>query len=406
MAWNEPGGDKNGEKPNRPKDPWGNNGNKNNQQPPDLDQILSDFFDKIGGLFGGKKPSGGSSNTPKPSKGGLGLIALLALVAYGVWGFTTIVDGEQGVLTQFGKYKTTVQPGPTFVFKPFQQLTVVNVQNVKTISNKIDSQGQREMLTKDENIAIVEYDVQFSIKDAKDFLFNDTSPVATLKKSSESVVRAIVGKNDLEYIRSSGRNAIVVKAKEDIQTLMDSYQTGIQVRNFNMQKAQFPKEVKSAVDDVTKAREDKERFINQAEAYRNQIVPEARGQSVKMIEEAKGYHVQVVKQAEGEAQRFSQLLKEYKKAPQVTRERLYLDSVERVLSNSGKVVIDTKGGNNMMYLPLDKISGGASPSSDVRQRIEQVMPSAVQSSRQSQQIDTQTEDSLESRLRSRTRELR
>lgn len=407
MAWNEPGGDKNGEKPNRPKDPWGNNGNKGNQQPPDLDQILSDFFDKVGALFGGKKPSGsGSSNTPSaPSKGGLLLALILGVIAYGVWGFTTIVDGEQGILQQFGEYKKTVEPGPTFVFKPFQRLTKVNVQNVNKIDNKRENQNSREMLTQDENIVIIEYEVQYSINNAKDFMFNVNRPVQTLEKASKSVIRAIIGQNDLEYITSSGRSAIAVQAKQDIQELMDSYKAGIRIRNLNMPEAQFPKEVKVAVDDVARAREDKERYINEAEAYRNQIVPEARGQAVKMLEEAKGYRVQVVKQAEGESERFSQLLNEYEKAPQVTRERLYLDSVERVLSNSGKVVIDTKGGNNMMYLPLDKMSGSA-PSSDVRQRIEQMMPSAVQSNRQSQSTATQADESLESRLRSRTREVR
>lgn len=359
MAWNEPGdrrpeGDKG-------QDPWGQKpkNHKPSDQPPDLNEVFGQFFDKMSELLGAKPKKGGAGGGAPKNPGGsnksviiVGL--LLAAVAYGIWGFTTIVDGESGVLQQFGNYKKTVMPGPTFVFKPFQKLTVVNVQNVRKVDNISERQDNREMLTQDENIIIVKYEVQFNIASAEDFVFKVTNPVQTLRQSAESAIREIIGRNKLDYIVSEGRDAVAMQAKESIQKMMDGYQTGISVRNVNLTEAQYPVEVQTAIDDVTKAREDKARFINEAEAYRNQIVPEARGQAVKLIEEAKGYHYEMIKRAEGESQRFDALLAQYQKAPQVTRDRLYLEAMESVLGNSSKVIVDADN-NNILYLPLDKI---------------------------------------------------
>lgn len=343
MAWNEPGGGN-----NRPNDPWGN-GNKN-QGPPDLDEILSKFFERLSNLFGGG--SGGSGNL---DKGLLAIILIGAAVLYGLWAFTIVEEGKRGVLQQFGAYKVTKESGPTFVFKPFQKMTIVNVESVNKIDNASEREGNREMLTQDENIIILKYEVQYKIESAEDFVFNVDNPVKTLEQAAESAVREIVGRNKLDFITTEGRSVIAANAKDLIIELIKPYETGVSVQRVILSQAQYPAEVKFAIDDVAKAREDRESYINEAEKYSNQVLPEARGQAAKLVEEARGYKVQVEKQAEGEASRFTQLLTEYKKAPRVTRDRLYIDAVEAVLDQSSKVVVDTQGGNSMLYLPLDKM---------------------------------------------------
>jgi membrane protease subunit HflK len=260
-----------------------------------------------------------------------------------------------GVLQQFGAFKSTVEPGPTFVFKPFQKLIDVNVENIEKVDNIREKQSNREMLTQDENIIIVKYEIQFKVSSPEDFIFNVQDPVDTLEQTAESTIREIVGRNNLEFIVTSGKDTVASEAKSGIQRIIDQYEIGLQVQRVNLTELQFPAEVQSAIDDVSKAREDNARYINEAEAYRNQVVPEAGGQAAKLTEEAKGYLVQVVKRAEGEASRFNQLHREYKKAPRVTRDRMYIDAVEEVLGNTSKVVVDTNGGNSMIYLPLDKM---------------------------------------------------
>ena len=343
MAWNEPGG---GDK--RPNDPWGN-GNKN-QGPPDLDELLSKFFERLNGLFGGSGGKGGGFD-----KGLIGLIAIVAFVAYGLLGFTTIEEGKLGVLQQFGAYKETKGSGPTFIFKPFQKLTIVNVENVNKIDNAREREGSREMLTQDENIIILKYEVQFKIQSAEDFVFNVVNPVETLEQAADSAIREVVGRNKLDFITTEGRSLVAAQTKTLIQEIIAGYETGISVQRVILSEAQYPADVKSAIDDVAKAREDRESYINEAEKYSNQVLPEAGGQAAKLEEEAKGYKVQVEKRAEGEASRFTQLLTEYKKAPRVTRDRLYIDAVETMLGQTSKVVVDTEGGNSMLYLPLDKM---------------------------------------------------
>lgn len=347
MAWNEPPGD---DKNKRPKDPWGNN-NKNNQGPPDLEEAISQFINKINSFF--NKGAGGSgSGSMLPT---FGLLAAALLLVYGLWGFTKVNEGERGVIQLFGKYTKTINPGPTFIFKPFERLTKVNIEDVNKVNNDGGPSGNKEMLTQDENIVVVKYELQFRISNAENFVFKVRQPIQTLSQSAESALREVVGKSTLEYITTEGRDALAAEAQQNIQALMDEYQTGIYVQSLSLTEAQLPPEIQSAIDDVTKAREDQERYISEAEAYENQIVPEARGQAAKLVEEAKGYRVQMVKKAEGEANRFEQLLKEYQRAPQVTRDRLYLETVQNVFQNSSKVMLDAEGGNNMMYLPLDQI---------------------------------------------------
>ena len=344
MAWNEPGGDD-----KRPNDPWGS-GNKN-QGPPDLDELLNNLFKRLNNLFGGgSRGKGGGID-----KGMVFIILIVAFVLYGLWGFTKVVEGERGVLQQFGAYKATKGPGPTFVFKPFQSMSIINVSSINKIDNARERQSNREMLTEDENIIIVKYEVQFKIDSAEDYIFNVNGPVDTLSQASESAVREIVGRNTLEFITTGGRSSVALQAKARVQEIINEYHLGISVQSVSLTEAQFPTEVQSAIDDVTKAREDHERYVNESEAYRNQIVPEARGQAAKLIAEGEGYRVQVVKRAEGDTSRFTQLYREYKKAPRVTRDRMYIDAVEEVLTTTSKVVVDTKGGNSMIYLPLDKM---------------------------------------------------
>ena len=383
MAWNEPGGNK------RPDGPWGNG---NNQGPPDLDKLLSKFFERLNGLFAGIGGKGGGGGN---DKGVFSVIAIIALIVYAVYAFETVTEGEKGVVQQFGKFTHIIEPGPAFIWKPMQKMTIVNTQVVLKEGNENYRQSEREMLTEDENIVIVTYVVQYRINDPKDYLFNVASPIETLRQSSESAIREIVGRNTLDFVTKDGRAIVAQQAKSQTQEIMDAHTAGISIQSISLIEAQFPGEVQAAVDDVTKAREDRERYINEAEAYRNQIVPEARGQAGKRVRERKGYNVQVVKSAEGEASRFTQLLKEYKKAPGVMRKRLYIDMFEQVMSSTRKVIFDVEDGNNtMVYLPLDKIvnQGNAGGSAFT-------VP-------QPESNRSEPADALNSRSRSRARELR
>jgi len=271
----------------------------------------------------------------------------------------------------------------------------VNIQEVLKVDNESYREGEREMLTEDENIVIVKYVVQYRIDNPQDYLFNVENPEETLRQASESAIREIVGRNTLDFITTGGRDVVAQQAKTHTQNIVAAYEAGIVIQSISLTEAQFPGEVQTAIDDVTKAREDRERYINEAEAYRNQVVPEARGQAVKLVEEAKGYKVQVVKSAEGEASRFTQLVKEYNKAPQVTRDRLYLDAVEQVLSSTSKVIVDTEGGNNVMYLPLDKIVNQGSTGS-----------ASTFASPQRSTTNNTTSESYTPRSRTRAREIR
>ena len=341
MAWNEQGGNK---------DPWGNNGRG---EPPDLDEVLRNVQSKVSSIFGGGKRSG--ELPPKgPSRFGAFGIGLVLVLAAGVWLFTGIYiiqPAERGVITQFGKYHTTSLPGPHWrVPWPVQELDRVNTDQ----SRSVRMRGQT-ILTRDENIVEIDMAVQYNVNNAENFLFKVRDPDATLQEVAESAVRQVVGKNDMDFIITQGRDDIAAATKDSMQILLNEYQTGIQVTTVNLESAQPPEAVQAAFSDAIKAREDEQRFINEAEAYSNGVIPRARGNARQLLEEAKAYRTRVVKSAEGETHRFLALLAEYQKAPQVTRDRLYIDAVESVLSNTNKVVIDVEGGNNLMYLPLDKL---------------------------------------------------
>lgn len=345
MAWNEPGNNNN--------DPWGGrNRNKNsgNDGPPDLDEIIRKTFGRIlGGGGGGGGARGGNS-----SSASFVIILVLALLAafYIIQGIGIVNEQERAVVLRFGEFKETRGPGfrwnPPFVDKVFTE----NVTQVRTWSTK------EQMLTKDLNIVDIKLSVQFSIDSAKDFVLNTKSPEQSLQQASFSALRHVVGSTVMHEVLTEGRSRIAVEVEERLQSYLTSYTTGINVQKVNIEDTNPPQEVQGAFDDVIKAREDEERYKNEAQAYANDVIPRARGRAQRMVEEASAYRDQVVARAEGEADRFKALLTEYRKAPAVTRERLYLDMMEQVLSNASKVLVDVEGGNNLLYLPLDKLMEG------------------------------------------------
>ena len=350
MAWNEPGGGK---------DPWG--GNNGGGGPPDLDEALQKLRARIDKIFG----SGGSGDKKNGFSGGLfGVVLAVLVIGWGFSGFYQVDEKEQAVVLRLGKYLDTVDAGLHWKPSLVDSVTKVRV----TEERQYSSRGQ--MLTEDENIVELPLTVQYNIGDVKSFVLNVKTPEASLRQATDSALRHVVGSSKLDEVVSTGRLKIGDEVKFRLQSYLDNYGTGIKVRKINIQEAKPPTQVKAAYDDVIEAREDRERLINEAQTYSNGIIPEARGQAQRMIEESNGYLAQVIAEAEGESQRFESLLAEYKKAPEVTRQRLYLDTIQQVMSNSSKVLVDVEGGNNMLYLPLDKI---------IQQRGPQNQPSSFNS---------------------------
>jgi len=405
MAWNEPGGS------NDDKDPWGTRGG--NQGPPDLDEVVRKLQNKITSLFGGGKSGGGAGSSGGGGGGimGIGMIVVIALVVWGLSGLYIVDEGNRGVILRFGKYADTTMSGLHWHLPyPIEQVEIVNVEEIRNIEvgyrSVLSGQGggrsvPREslMLTQDENIIDIKFAIQYRIKEARDYLFNVSNPDETLHQATESAVREIIGKSKMDFVLTEGRSEIVNRAKDLIQDIIDRYKSGLQVTSVNMQDAQPPEQVQAAFSDAVKAREDEVRLKNEAEAYANDVLPKARGRAARMMEEANAYKEQVIAQAEGEASRFSQVLAEYKKAPQVTRQRLYLDAIEGVMNNSTKVLVDVEGGNNLLYLPLDKMMQQAAS-----------IPLATESSAAKPELTTPStildQNNLRQRSTSRARESR
>ena len=379
MAWNEPG--------NGGKDPWGGGGGE--KGPPDLEEVVRNLQNKLGGLFGGGRRGGrgggsggggGSSSGGGPlsalTKGGFGVLITVAVIGWVLSGIYIVDEGRRGVVLRFGQYTETTGPGPHWhIPYPIEAVEIVDVEKRRfvelgyrsSVAGRAGAPVPREalMLTEDENIVDIRIAVQYQIADPKAYLFNVRAPDETLKEASESAIREIIGKSKMDFVLTEGRSAIVASIQKLLQGILDQYKTGLQVINVNLQDAQPPEEVQASFADAIKAREDEQRLKNEAEAYSNEVIPKARGAAARQLEESNAYKEQVIAEALGEASRFDQLLVEYQKAPKVTRERLYLDSIEAVLSRSSKVILDTKGTNNLTYLPLDKIidRGGATRSS-------------------------------------------
>ncbi len=347
MAWNEPGGNGGSNR-----DPWGRRGGDGG--PPDLDEALRKLQRRLAALFGGRGGGGGGNDDRTP--GGLGGIAALIIAALLVGlmyeSVYVIQPAQRGVVLRFGAQTALLMPGPHWRWpRPIEQVIRVDVDKVHSAPHKA------LMLTQDENIVDIKLTVQYKIKDANAYVFNVRDADATLMQATESAVREVVGKSRMDFVITEGRDAIAVNTQTVIQQILDRYQAGLQVIKVNLQDANPPEQVKGAFDDAIKAREDEQRLKNEAEAYANEIVPKARGGAARQLLEANAYKEQVIARASGEASRFKQLLAEYEKAPQVTRERLYLDNMEAVLSRSKKLLVDLPG-NNVLYLPL---TSGQSP---------------------------------------------
>ena len=339
MAWNESGGGD--------KDPWGNRGD---QGPPDLDEAIRKLQGQLSGLFGGGKGSAGGSG------GGIsaGSISLLLIVLAGLYVFSGVYqvdEQERGVVFRFGKLmEQEVTPGLHWNPPLIDQVQLVNVTQVQSHSH------QASMLTKDENIVDISLTVQWVIASAADYLINVRDPKKSLDQATESALRHVAGSSTMDQVITDGREAIAIEVQERLRTYLKSYGTGIDITKVNIDRSAPPVQVQDAFNDVQKAKEDQQKFINQATAYSQQVVPEARGKAQRQLEEAQAYRDRVIARSEGEAERFEKLLNEYSLAKQVTRDRLYIDALENVFKNASKVMVDVEGGNNMMYLPLDKLT--------------------------------------------------
>ena len=395
MAWNDP--------------QWGNKDNRRNSGPPDLDELWRRINQRLNSLFG-KQGSGGGSGGEGGVAGGLpgggNLVGLLIGALVLVWvatGFYIVDTGQRGVVLRFGKYIETTEPGPRWHLPwPIESREIVNIDQVRTVEigyrNNVKSKVLKEslMLTDDENIIDLQFAVQYILKDPEDFLFVNRAPEDTVLQVAETAMREIVGKSKMDFVLYEGRADIAASAKLLMQQILDRYKTGINVSQVTLQNIQPPEQVQAAFDDAVKAGQDRERLKNEAEAYSNDVVPRARGLASRLKEEAEGYKQSVIANAEGEASRFSQIFTEYQKAPQVTRQRMYLDTMQTVMNNTSKVVVDQKGGNSLLYLPLDKLQqivsqpyGGAP----------EVLSQQPATTTPSVPMDTRSRDALRSRER-------
>jgi len=372
MAWNEPGGNRNDN------DPWGGgnrgggNKNGNDQGPPDLDEALKKGLEKLNSLLGGKKGGGsggnGSGSGSSSSGGGHGLIfAVLGIFLLGFLAYESVYlvdERENGVVLRFGKYHTTTMPGLNFKLPLVDDVRIVTVTETRTF------RSTGAMLTEDENIVNVNLQVQYRVNDPRNFVLNVRNPNTTLQYATDSALRHEVGSSGLHGVLTEGRAMLATAVEERLQRFLDNYTVGIHIVQVNVENTSPPDAVQEAFQDVQRAREDEQRFKDEAERYRNRVVPEARGRAQRMIEEAEAYRADVVERAAGEAARFLSVLEVYSTSPDVTRERLYVEAMQHVLSSSSKVVVDVEEGNNMMMLPLDRMqqAGGAQALSDRSRR--------------------------------------
>ena len=362
MAWNQPGNN------GQDRDPWGSsnnqggnsggNGNKGGREqgPPDLDDIFRKLSKKLGGLGGGKGGLGGGSGSqgPRGPMGGriVGIVAAAAVIIWAASGFYTIKEAERGVVTRFGKFSHLVEPGlnwkPTFI----DNVQAVNVESVRELA------ASGVMLTSDENVVRVEMNVQYRVTDPERYLFSVTSADDSLRQATDSALRGVIGKYTMDRILTEGRTVIRSDTQRELEETIRPYNMGITLLDVNFQTARPPEEVKAAFDDAIAARENEQQYIREAEAYTNEVQPRANGQAQRILEEARAYKTQTVLEAQGEVARFAKILPEYKAAPEITRERLYIETMEKVLSHTRKVLVNDKG-SNLMVLPLDQMLKGA-----------------------------------------------
>jgi len=340
MAWNEPG--------NNDKDPWKNKGGKN-QGPPDLDEMFKDIGQKVSGIFGGKSSGGGSNSGSNFSNLGLGLVLVIALVVYAFSGFYTIKEAEKGIVLRFGEYAGTVDPGLSWKWTFIDKIIPIDMQSTR------DLPASGFMLTQDENVVRVEMQIQYRVINAREYRFSVTNADDSLSQSLDSALRYVVGHSVMDDILTSGREVVRQEVWTELEKIIEPYNLGLMIVDVNFKDARPPNEVKDAFDDAIAAQEDEVRFLREAEAYARGIEPRARGRVKRMEQEALAYKSETVLDAIGSVARFNKILPEYQAAPNVTRDRMYLSTMEKVYSNTSKVMVDVEGGNNMMYLPLDKI---------------------------------------------------
>ncbi|MCA2016853.1 FtsH protease activity modulator HflK [Vibrio tritonius] len=390
MAWNEPGNN-NGNN-GRDNDPWGNNNRGNNggreQGPPDLDEVFNKLSQKLGGKFGKK----GGGKGPSFSNGGfigIGVIALIAVVIWVFAGFYTIGEAERGVVLRLGKYDRIVDPGLNWRPRFIDQVTPVNVQAIRSL------RASGLMLTKDENVVTVSMDVQYRVSDPYKYLYVVTNADDSLRQATDSALRAVIGDSLMDSILTSGRQQIRQTTQQTLNEIIDSYDMGVSIVDVNFQSARPPEQVKDAFDDAIAAREDEERFIREAEAYKNEILPKATGRAERLKKEAQGYSEKTINEALGQVAQFEKLLPEYEAAPKVTRDRLYLDTMEKVYSSTSKVLIDSKSSGNLLYLPLDKLTEKASKSQGSSQSDSSIYDSVT--------VDSQSSSSSKSNSDSQSR---
>ena len=347
--------------PNEPQ--WGK---KNNEGPPDLDEILRKLQQKISSLLGFRPRtpggSGGGNNMGNAVGGGVAFVLLLIVAVWLASGFYIVDEGRRGVVLRLGRHVETTMPGPRWhIPYPIETVEVVNVSQVRTVEvgyrgNPKNKQPQEAlMLTDDENIVDVQFAVQYTLKSPDDYLFKNRNPDDNVLQAAETAIREVVGKSSMDFVLSKGRSEIAANVKKLMQDILDRYETGVNVTTVNLQSASAPEPVQPAFEDVVRAQQDRERFKNEGQAYANDVVPKARGVSARLIEEANGYRQSVISTAQGDASRFRAILAEYERAPQVTRERMYLDTVQQILSATSKVIVDQKGGQSLLYLPLDRL---------------------------------------------------
>ncbi|TMS92983.1 FtsH protease activity modulator HflK [Pseudoalteromonas sp. S201] len=340
MAWNEPGNNGND------KDPWNNKGGRD-QGPPDLDEVFRKFSNKFNGLFGGRKSGNGSGG----GLGGAGIsfVLIIAAIVWALSGIYTVKEAERGVVLQFGKFDRIADPGLRWKMTFVETVIPVDIEAVRSLS------ASGFMLTEDENVVSVEFEVQYRVIDPYLYKFSVTNADSSLEEALDSALRYVVGHSKMDQVLTNGREVVRQNTWDELNQIIEPYNLGLIVTDVNFKDSRPPMEVKDAFDDAIAAQEDQQRFIREAEAYAREIEPRARGQVTRMTQEAEGYQERITLEAQGEVARFEKLLPEYQAAKEVTRERLYIDAMQEVLGNSSKILVDVKGGNNMMYLPLDKI---------------------------------------------------
>ncbi|MBQ4813720.1 FtsH protease activity modulator HflK [Pseudoalteromonas luteoviolacea] len=348
MAWNEPGNNGNDN------DPWKNRGGRD-QGPPDLDEVFRKFNNKFGGIFGGK---------PGNNKGGLGgagvtFIFIIALIVWALSGIYTVKEAERGIVLQFGKFDRIAEPGLRWKMTFVERVIPIDIEAVRSLS------ASGFMLTEDENVVSVEFEVQYRVVDPTLYRFSVTDADHSLQQALDSALRYVVGHSRMDQVLTTGREQVRQRTWDELNKIIEPYSLGLIVTDVNFKDSRPPAEVKDAFDDAIAAQEDEERFIREAEAYAREIEPRARGQVTRMTQEAEAYKERIMLEAQGEVARFEKLLPEYAAAKEVTRERLYIETMEEILGRSSKVIVDVKGGNNMMYLPLDKIMQQSQSSSAV-----------------------------------------